>query len=697
MKDFALIGWVSEKEFFKQLKDFPVVLKKEFDGKIAHMVEYVNVSASYDTEVSSFYYNEEKCSCPYSWQIGINGRTLVLRSWKEFERIMKKIQKFFGLSETRRLPIYVRNLSYEFQFMRPYFKWESIFAREERQPMKALTEDGFEFRCSYMLAGCSLEQTGKNLTKYKVQKKVGDLDYKLVRFPNTPLTKLELEYAVYDTLVDMAYIKEEMETYGDVAHIPMTNTGKVRIYCREKCFSKDSRKNYRALMSRLTISGAEEYKMLKEAFQAGYTHANWQNAGEVFTDVYSKDFTSSYPSVMVCEKMPMSAGEWVKPKNTQQIENLIKMNYYLIFNVEFGRIEEKAGIPDHYISLGRCHGVRGAKADNGRLIEADRIQMTITSDDWEIIKRCYNFNEDEVILGRCLRYEVGYLPRVFVQCVLDFYRDKTTLKDIDEFVAEYQLKKGMLNSTFGMSVTDIVNDEIGYDDEWITSATDINEAIDEYNKSKNRFLFYPWGIAICSKARKNLWSGILELGDDYIYSDTDSVKYINYDKHEAYFNRYNDNIKKKMEKACKINKLNIEDTRPKTVKGVEKPLGVWDDDGHYLRFKTLGAKRYLVETEKHEIKCTIAGANKKMASAYIASQKDPFEFFSANMKIDEEHSGRLIHTYLDEMFYFEGTDYLGNKYKGVELSGIHMSESEYNLKISPLYAALLGSREVRYH
>ena len=323
--------------------------------------------------------------------------------------------------------------------------------------------------------------------------------------------------------------------------------------------------------------------------------------------------------------------------------------------------------------------------------------MTITSDDWEIIKRCYNFKVSDIVLGRCLRYETTYLPRPFVQCVLDFYRDKTTLKDIEEFIAEYQLKKGMLNSCFGMSVTDIVNDEIGYDDEWITAASNIDEAIDEYNRSKTRFLFYPWGIAICSKARKNLWSGILELGEDYIYSDTDSVKFINYEKHKAYFDAYNDNIKKKMEAACKFHKLNIDDTRPKTVKGVEKPMGVWDEDGHYLRFKTLGAKRYLVETEDHKIKCTIAGANKKKASEFIAAQDDPFEFFSDDMCIDAEHSGRLIHTYLDEPFTFEGKDYLGNHYKGVELTGIHMSESEYNLKLSPLYAALIGNKEYRYN
>ena len=57
------------------------------------------------------------------------------------------------------LIFYVRNLEFEFQFIKKYFKWDNVFATEPHKVLYARTVDGFEFKCSYFLAGCSLETT----------------------------------------------------------------------------------------------------------------------------------------------------------------------------------------------------------------------------------------------------------------------------------------------------------------------------------------------------------------------------------------------------------------------------------------------------------------------------------------------------------------------------------------------------------
>ena len=44
---------------------------------------------------------------------------------------------------------------------------------------------------------------------------------------------------------------------------------------------------------------------------------------------------------------------------------------------------------------------------------------------------------------------------------------------------------------------------------------------------------------------------------------------------------------------CNYYDFDLDLLAPVTKDGKEKIIGIWDLDGHYKRFKTLGAKRYL--------------------------------------------------------------------------------------------------------
>lgn len=660
--------------------DYTVVTKREGKEKI----EYINISAGFDTEASSFYINDKKVAVCYCWQIGVNGVVYLGRTWDEFLDVLQQLRKFYELSENRRLVLYVHNLSYDFQWIRNHLAWKTVFARDERKAMKAVTTDGFEFRCSYFYTATSLEVACKNLTKYRVEKKVGDLDYTMIRTPLTKLTKKEQGYCIYDVLGVMAIVQEAIEQYGDIAHIPLTNTGKVRLYCREKCLADniDGRK-YRRFIHSLNINGQEEYDVLKRAFTGGFTHANVKNVDKLHGNVESLDFTSSYPTVMISEYYPMSSGK----RRTDLTYDEIKSGRRLsIFNVKFTNIREKTGIPDHYISAGKCFNMKKPFLDNGRVISADEIVMTITNVDLDIIDKTYDY--DNIVIGLGYTYAKARLPKILIECILDFYEKKTTLKDVEGEEATYQLFKGMLNSLYGMCVTDIVNDDVVYNNGWGKEPGDAEKQIEKYNKGRNRFLFYPWGVFVTAWARYNLWTGILECGDDYIYSDTDSVKILNFENHKEYFDNYNKRIIDKLELTCKEYEIDKERISPKTVKGKSKPLGVWDDEGTYNFFKTLGAKRYLVEKDG-EFKCTVAGVNKKLTSKYISEQEDPWGFFTNEMTVDEEHSGRLISTYLDDPYDIKVVDYQGICYNGREESGIHMEPSAYHLTMSAEYLALV--------
>ena len=86
----------------------------------------------------------------------------------------------------------------------------------------------------------------------------------------------------------------------------------------------------------------------------------------------------------------------------------------------------------------------------------------------------------------------------------------------------------MCNATFGMMCQAVFKDNEVYNaelDEWATEEADSDAEIEKYNTSKNRFLYYLWGLVITASCRRNLWSAILECKEDYIYADTDSIKY----------------------------------------------------------------------------------------------------------------------------------------------------------------------------
>ncbi|MBQ1297576.1 MAG: hypothetical protein IIY21_26270, partial [Clostridiales bacterium] len=134
---------------------------------------------------------------------------------------------------------------------------------------------------------------------------------------------------------------------------------------------------------------------------------------------------------------------------------------------------------------------------------------------------------------------------------------------------------------------------------------------------------------------------------------------------------------------------------------LNKPIGVWDDEGDIWYFKTLGAKRYLIRNEKGYL-LTVAGLHKRNSIDYLLSQSimqntSIFELFNPEMAIPSDSSGRLTHTYCDYPCSGSLVDYMGTVGEYHEKSFIHMEESSYEMTISDAYEdfldALLGEEE----
>ena len=672
-------------------------------------VEYLNLEVAFDIEATSTYINSgEKFAFMYLWTIGFKDSNYIYhgRTWGEFQELIQSLSKLFNLSPSRRLVVYVHNLGYEFQFMRKYFEWEEVFSVEMRKPIKAITNSGIEFRCSYILSGFSLERLAKNLTSHKIEKLVGDLDYSLVRHSETELTIEEIDYAINDVLIVLYYINEQMNYYSDISKIPMTNTGRVRSYVRDRCYysdrnhkkaSKGKYFRYRRLMEDLTLD-ANTYKMLKRAFMGGFTHANARYVGKVLEDVTSIDFNSSYPAVMLSEQFPMSKPiptTLTKEKNF----DYYRKRFCLLFDVRFTGLIAK--IPqENYISESKCWKLEGALINNGRVQKADVLVTTITEVDFEIIEQCYEWEKMEI--ANLYRFYKGYLPYSIIQSIIKLYEDKTVLKGVEGAEVEYLLSKGMLNSVYGMCVTAIVRDEITYTDDWVVEPADVEKQIQHYNESKNRFLYYPWGIWTTAYARRNLWYGIIAMKDDYVYSDTDSIKFLNYEKHKPFIEAYNKHLIRKLEKMCSLYRIPIEKLKPKTKEGVEKFIGLWEFDGHYSKFKTLGAKRYLVEhADTGELELTVAGLSKKGGLEYMKevcnnNHEKVFEMFNDELFIPADRTGKNTHTYIDSEMESMILDYRGKEGWAEARSAVHLEKAEFTLSLAREYVNFLNMLKAGY-
>lgn len=698
-------------------------------------LEYLNISASFDIESTSFFRhlntgeiiqvdeavkldpNElrndwEKIAVMYAWVFCYDGHAFTGRTWKQFTDMLDKIAEFHELNEKRFLVVGVHNLAFEFQFFRLRLPWLSVFATTERIPLYARTLTGFEFRCTLLLSGYSLAKVGEHLQKYPCRKMVGDLDYNLLRHGRTKLTPKEWGYIVNDGLVVCSYIQELIEeNNGKITNLPYTKTGFVRKYLKNKCFyeSKSHKKdinnkyrNYRYIMKGSPIGSVEEYEMLKQAFTGAIVHVNAFWSGRIVENVMSMDLTSAYPTQMVVGYFPSGRGKFVMPKDKKEFAYFINKKACLI-DVTFHNIK-KSQLYESLISKNKCMESVDFVEDNGRLVEAKSIRLVITEIDYLVYKRFYKW--ERLTINRMIIYNKMRLPTALVDAILDLYANKTELKGVKGKESELMGSKERLNACYGASVTDICQPRAVYHDgEWSTEQCDYEKEIEKYNNSKNRFLDYKWGVWVTSLNRRVLASAIIALGKetkkvpfgDYIYSDTDSVKFAHPEDHKEYFERYNSYMMNELRKASEFHGIPLSKFIPKTIEGVEKPLGVWDYDGTYKRFKALRSKAYAVEYPDGHHSLTIAGVNKKSAIPYIEEhEKDFFDFMHFGYEFNVYACGKKLHTYIDERKTGYMIDYLGKRGRFDELSSVHLMPTTYKMVASDEYNDLLDNIQSIY-
>ena len=618
-----------------------------------------------------------KCANMYIWQFSINDIVYYGRSWDELKNFLKRLDE----SVPERKFVFVHNLSFEFQFLKSQFHFEEVTARKSHKTMTALMRDyNILFKCSYIMSNCALKYL-PDLFNLPVEKMVGDLDYSLIRTSETSLTDEEMKYCENDCLVVYYYILEELKTYEYVNKIPTTSTGKVR---KELQALVRTDYKYRRLVYKAINTNPHVYNLLVQAFGGGYTHANWIYADEVLENVDSYDETSAYPYVLVSCRFPSSE---FKPCNIKRKKDMSKHLCYLLV-VRFYNI--KCKYYNNFISASKCNYIKGGKYDNGRIISADEIEITLTDIDFYFILDTYK-GKYEIVESWFCNY--AYLPKQFIEFVLQKYVNKTEFKGVAGKEIEYQKEKNKFNALYGMSVTNMIRDNVVYKDdveEWFEEELTNDEIIDKLQiEKKKSFLSFAWGVWVTAYARDNLLRRVIELDDYVVYCDTDSCKLVDgYDK--SVFEKYNESVVEKIKFVSKNLEIPFEKYAPKDKKGVPHLLGVFESETEgdskytYSKFITQGAKKYAVE-QNGKIKITIAGVPKSGAKA-LKSLDD----FRDNLVFKYEDTGKNILMYVDAQDSFELTDYLGKKAIVNDKSGCCLLPTTYVLGKSEEYANLIS-------
>ena len=375
-------------------------------------------------------------------------------------------------------------------------------------------------------------------------------------------------------------------------------------------------------MRREWIPNLETYLQLVRAFRGGNTHANrFYVAPEtelpiIISNVRSYDRASSYPDVMCNMRFPL--GKWKTQPGIYDekiIDRMVKWDKAFIFDVKFTNIRLKSiswGCP--YLSKDKCWNLRSQRAsnakpskhnptmiehitDNGRIIYAQELETTITDVDYKIISYEYEWDSIEVTNLKYCRYQ--YLPKPFIELIQQYFRNKTELKGVEEKKWLYNESKAKINSLYGMAAQKTVRPMLEYlNGEFQESEGDGAKAIDF--AIKRAFLPYSVGVYVTAWARYWLERAIIKIheteGADFLYTDTDSVKFIG----EVDFTDLNNEI---MENSKKSGSYATDR------KGNIHYMGVYEYEGTYKNFATMGAKKYLYEDEKG-LHVTISGVVK---------------------------------------------------------------------------------------
>lgn len=615
---------------------------------------YLRCGGGYDTESTTVTDDAGKplFAFVYHVQICINGQYMYFRDMQLiapfFIELCHAVKAFQQKKKQPKLIIWVANLAHEYAFFKrqlAYVGITDLFAKKARQPIKITLQNCVEFRECLGLFGRSLSKVAENYTT--TQKLKGDLDYNLIRVPDTPLTPTEYAYCKNDVMILDELSEVAFTKFTDhELKIPMTETGILRQHC--KACIKNIKAEYKANMLLMPETEQDYYLQRRYMYAGGLSGTSPIYAGKKIDKAKCADITSDYPAQINHNMYP--SGRLVECPPTEI--KLHKRQFRIIlFTCDISAKTAHAVLSVHKILNWKnntdCPFTDTARSliiNNGKIQFGKNVCLMLNNTDIAALSELYNITNIQM-------YRTWYFtakaraPRFLLDCMNADYKLKKQLKDKGlSHTIEYKECKGRVNSYYGMTATKLYDCMFGYDE----LSEDIDEIPDEkgYNYRRSHMWLSPYiGYWCTSYARALLMHFIARYPDLILQYDTDSLYYITDDTvvSAARIAEFEKELKK-FNKRIELKNYDLFHGDADMF-----DLGTWDiDKDDYTGFKGIGAKRYLKQLPDGTLQPVVAGMVKESFDDYVQTNHfDAFEVFNDDLSIDRVMSKKLASVYYD--------------------------------------------------
>lgn len=411
--------------------------------------------------------------------------------------------------------------------------------------------------------------------------------------------------------------------------VPMTLQQVVTTRIKENMTKED-----KALISEIFPKTKQGYEQaVKYLYMGGYCDGKV----DVSETVGHIDFKTSYVARMLTDYYPITAFK----KSDIDIKDALREKCCIIKVkfTNFKAIKIKFIHKKRALSLSEEFTVDEVQ----RITSAKEVTLLLNELDFELVCNCYKFVTYEII--DLFIADRGPLPKYIRSVAEECYKDKETLEGVDKIWA-----KMCTEIVYGATVKALYNiDAKSWHD------IRLQQPLSPY-----------FGIWTTSHARYALISTILLLGNDFLYSDTDSIYFKNPLLHVQLIEKHNEDRRAKMELYCIKNGLDY---------SAFSELGTFTyEDGatkdHFTinRFKALGPKRYMYNGECGLI-TKVAGYKKqyykdgKLVNAWEHnfSEDEIFDKFEDDTKVKDIQK---VTVRINEpcTVYYEGEPYTAKSY-----------------------------------